>query len=148
VTGGQLVAAHVSIRQHTSAYTPHTSAYVSIRQHTSAYVRSVTGGGVNLPCGGSLRHLARCHHMRHQAFVAEAAELVAYDQHPSALVSIRQHTSAYVSIRQHTSAYVSIRQHTSAASAPREAGRQHTSAYVSIRSICQHTQRMRQAQVT
>jgi hypothetical protein len=89
--------AHVSIRQHTSAYVrprarqrpalctqpAHTSAYVSIRQHTSAYVS--IRQAASSPETGSMH--TTCAH-----------------------VSIRQHTSAYVSIRQHTSAYVSIRQ--------------------------------------
>jgi hypothetical protein len=61
--------------------------------------------------------------MGHEAFVAEAAELVAYDQHTSAYVSIRQHmgheafvakAAELVAYGQHTPAYVSIRQHTSA----------------------------------
>jgi hypothetical protein len=135
----RLLLAHVSIRQHASAYAAttsisvpplrirqHTSAYVSIRQHTPAYVS------------------IRCDDL-HQCTSTV---------HMSAYVSIRQHTSAYVSIRQHMSAYaattsisvpppcrsssqlfipyVSIRQHTTAY----DSIRQHTSEYVSIR---QHT---------
>ena len=64
--------AHVSIRQHTSAYArirQYTSAYVGIRQHTSAAY-------------GSIRpHTSAC-----------------IRQHTSAYVSIRQHPSAYVCV--------------------------------------------------
>ena len=120
-------------------------------------------GGVNLPSGAILGHSARCHHMGHEAFVAEAAELVAYGQHTSAYVSIREHTSAYVSICEHgerrgaqqarlNRPVDSIRQHSSAYAvyvsilsayfklrSLKEAGRQHTSAYVSIRQHTQYT---------
>jgi hypothetical protein len=135
-------AAHVSIRQHTSAHVSilhpcyqllllARAACVSRRQHKSDYI--------------SIR-LHPCYQL---LLLARAA-----------CVSIRQIISAYVCIRAisssfspalHTSAYFSTRQHTSKPGAGRASCgsiRQHTSAYVIIRqhtsaygSIRQHTSR-------
>jgi hypothetical protein len=83
--------AHVSIRQHTSAY----AAYVSIRSRRTC-VTSKSGEKksphpevMSRTCANSLSSIARSSSI------------------DSAYVSKRQHTSAYVSIRQHASAYVS-----------------------------------------
>jgi isocitrate/isopropylmalate dehydrogenase len=113
---GQYTSAHVSTRQHTSAYPfifgaaygslrQHKSAYVSIHQHTSAYVsirqhtevREVKcevrckGGGVVWAC---------------DAYVE--VERNSSDSYVSIRQHTCQHTSEYVSIRQHTSAYVEV----------------------------------------
>ena len=145
-------SAHVSIRQHTSAYvrpkhlllrrqtrrtfclstrvTSNMSAYASICQHTSAYasIRQHTSAyrrGAPYACRQeSLASLSRA---RLQCLGSERAGALLSP--PCA--AVRQHMTAYVRIRQHTPAYVSIRQPTSAYVRIRP----HTSAYVSIRHL-------------
>jgi hypothetical protein len=116
-----MLAAYVSIRQHTPAYVSirqhmpayvsirqHTSAYVSIRQHPSAYVsiRQLHHlGDGNVGELGSLDVHAQSQYLY---FCTSKASKLSTAFFFSAMYSFESasclHTSAYVSLRQPTSA--------------------------------------------